>query len=45
MNRKPAPKPEAAERDVLAARVAPQPEGEAEELPEGDERPQPAPRA
>ena len=40
MNRKPATKPEtAAERDELAARVAPQPEGDADVLPEGDEHP------
>ncbi|MBK7641728.1 MAG: transcription antitermination factor NusB [Planctomycetes bacterium] len=45
MNRKPALKPEEAERDVLIAREAPQPEGEAEELSEGDERPEAAPRA
>ena len=45
MNRKPAPKPaEAAVRDEQLARTAPQPEGEAEELPESDERPQAAPR-
>ena len=46
MNRKPAPKPEdAAVRDEQLARTAPQPEGEAEELPESEERPSPAPRA
>jgi len=39
MNRKPAAKPEdAAERDQLAARVAPQPEGDADVQPDGDER-------
>ena len=44
MNRKPAAKPEAAaQRDEQAARVAPQPEGEAE-LPETDERPEAARR-
>jgi transcription antitermination factor NusB len=44
MNRKPAAKPdEAAQRDEQAARVAPQPEGEAE-LPEPDERPEAARR-
>jgi len=32
-------------RDEQLARTAPQPEGEAEELPESDERPSPAPRA
>ena len=45
MNRKPASKPvEAAQRDEQAARVAPQPEGEAEALPEPDERPEAAQR-
>ena len=40
MNRKPAAKPgAAAERDELAACVAPQPEGDAEVAPESDERP------
>jgi transcription antitermination factor NusB len=44
MNRKPAAKPEeSAQRDEQAARVAPQPEGEAE-LPEPDERPEAARR-
>jgi len=43
MNRKPAEKPSAAaQRDEQAARVAPQPDGEAEVLPEGDERPEAA---
>jgi transcription antitermination factor NusB len=45
MNRKPALKPEdAAQRDEQLARTAPQPEGEAEVLPEGDERPETARR-
>ncbi len=45
MNRKPASKPaEAAQRDEQAARVAPQPEGEAEVLSEPDERPEAAQR-
>lgn len=46
MNRKPAEKPvDAAQRDEQLARTAPQPEGDAEELPESDERREAARRA